>query len=55
VLVTLACSEFPKGHAVWTMQMLADCLGELGILKDITDEAVRLWLKNSLKPWQQAQ
>lgn len=45
VLVALACSEPPQGHAVWTMQMLADRLVELGVVENITDEAVRLRLK----------
>jgi transposase len=45
VLVALACSEPPRGHAVWTMQMLADRLVELGLVGSITDEAVRLRLK----------
>ena len=45
VLVALACSDAPKGYAVWTMQMLADRLVELGVVDSITDEAVRLRLK----------
>ena len=45
VLVALACSEPPKGYAVWTMQMLADRLVELDVVDSITDEAVRLRLK----------
>ncbi len=45
VLVALDCSEPPKGHAVWTMQMLTDRLIELGVVESITDEAVRLRLK----------
>jgi len=45
VLVALACSQPPKGHAVWTMQLLADRLVELGVVESISDEAVRLRLK----------
>jgi transposase len=45
VLVALACSDPPKGYGVWTMQMLADRLVELGVVDSITDEAVRLRLK----------
>lgn len=45
MLVALACSEPPQGHAVWTMQMLADRLVQMGVVESISDEAVRLRLK----------
>lgn len=47
VLVALACSEAPGGHATWTMQMLADRLVELGVVESLSDETVRLRLKKT--------
>ena len=47
VLVALACSDPPKGHAVWTMQMLADRLVEMGVVESFSDEAVRKRLKKT--------
>ncbi|MDZ7296181.1 MAG: IS630 family transposase [candidate division KSB1 bacterium] len=56
VLVALACSEPPGGRAVWTMQLLADRLVELGVVEAISDETVRrVMKKNALKPWQKKQ
>lgn len=46
-LVALACSDPPTGHAVWTMQMLADRLVELGLVEQISDETVRQRLKKT--------
>jgi hypothetical protein len=40
-LVALACSRPPEGHAVWTMQLLADALVELRVVDSISDESVR--------------
>lgn len=52
-LIALACSDPPKGRAVWTMQLLADRLIELQVIDSISDETVRRRLgKNQLKPWQ---
>ena len=48
ILVALACSDPPKGHAVWTMQMLADRLVELGAVEWISDETVRIRLKKTI-------
>jgi len=48
VLVALACSEPPAGHATWTMQMLAHRLVELGLVESLSDEAVRLRLKKTI-------
>ena len=45
VLIALACSPPPDGRAVWTMQMLADGLVEMGVVESISDETVRLTLK----------
>lgn len=51
-LIALACSPAPEGREVWTMQMPADKLVELQVVKALSDEAVRLRLtKNELKPW----
>ena len=47
VLVALACSEPPAGEAQWTMQLLADRLVELGVVKQISDETVRRHLKKT--------
>ena len=47
MLVALACSEPPKGHGVWTMQMLADRLVEMGVVESFSDEAVRKRLKKT--------
>ena len=46
-LVALACSEPPTGHTVWTMQMLADQLVQLGVVEQISDETVRQRLKKT--------
>jgi hypothetical protein len=40
-LVALACSKPPAGHAVWTLQLLADALVELRVIDGISDETVR--------------
>lgn len=40
-LIALACSKPPEGHAVWSMQMLADKLVELHVIEAISDETVR--------------
>ena len=46
-LVALACSDPPTGHSVWTMQMLADRLVELGVVDRLSDETVRQRLKKT--------
>lgn len=40
-LIALACSKPPAGHAVWTLQLLADRLVELHVIDSISDETVR--------------
>jgi len=51
-LTMLACSPAPPGRARWTIQLLADELVVLGLLDDISPEAVRQRLQqNDLKPW----
>lgn len=46
-LVALACSSPPAGRVCWTMQLLADKLVELEIIKSIGREAVRTTLKKT--------
>jgi transposase len=47
-LVATACSEPPNGKAEWTMQMLADRLVEVKLVKQISDETVRRTLKKTI-------
>ena len=44
-IVALACSEVPKGHARWTLQLLADKSVELNYVGSITDMSVHRLLK----------
>ena len=46
-LIALACGPAPQGHRRWTMQLLADRVVDLGIVDQISDEAVRLALKKT--------
>lgn len=46
-LVALACSDLPEGREVWTMQLLADELVELGMVESISDETIRTTLKKT--------
>lgn len=46
-LIALACGPAPEGHRRWTMQLLADRVVDLGIVDQISDEAVRLALKKT--------
>ncbi len=43
--IALACTEPPEGHTRWTMQLLADKLVTLDVVKTISDECVRETLK----------
>ena len=52
ILTTLAQSQPPNGRVRWTLQLLADRLVALTRLESLSYEAVRLVLKNDLKPWQ---
>lgn len=53
-LVSLACSEPPKGCARWTLTLLGERLVALTNLESISIETIRRRLKdNELKPWQQ--
>ena len=44
-LIALTCSEPPDDHEHWTLRLLADKLIELGVVEDISHEAVRQALK----------
>jgi Homeodomain-like domain len=46
-LVRLACSDPPQGRCHWTLQMLADELVVLGLLKAVSVETVRQALKKT--------
>ncbi|MBT6686582.1 MAG: IS630 family transposase [Bacteroidetes bacterium] len=51
-LITIACSEPPKGFAKWSLRLLADKMVELEYVESISHETVRTVLKkNELKPW----
>ena len=44
-LVTLACSDPPRGRCQWTLQLLADEIVVLGLVDTISTETVRQALK----------
>jgi transposase len=46
-LVTLACSTPPRGHAQWTLRLLAGRLVELEVVPQISHETVRTTLKKT--------
>lgn len=46
-LFQIACSAPPQGRECWTMQLLADKLVELTVVKAISDETVRKTLKKT--------
>lgn len=46
-LIALACSGPPDGRTVWTMQLLADELVELGVVAAVSDETVRRAMKKT--------
>jgi hypothetical protein len=46
-LVQLACSDPPKGRCHWTLQLLADELVVLGLVKEVSTETVRQALKKT--------
>ena len=46
-LIALGCSPPPKGHARWTLHLLADKLVELRIVDRISHETVRQALKKT--------
>jgi hypothetical protein len=46
-LVTLACSQAPKGRSRWTLRLLAERLVELKIVDSISYETVRRAMKKT--------
>jgi hypothetical protein len=51
-LVSLCCSEPPKGYSKWSLRLLADKMVELHYVDKISHVTVRNVLKkNELKPW----
>ncbi len=46
-LTMLACSEPPKGHARWTLRLLANQMVELGYVDEVSHVTVREWLKKT--------
>ncbi len=46
-LIALACSDPPEGRARWSLRLLADRLVALGVVEDISHEAVRRTLKKT--------
>ena len=46
-LTMLACSEPPKGHARWTLRLLANQMVELGYVEDVSHVTVGEWLKKT--------
>jgi transposase len=51
VLVAIACSPVPDGHAHWTLRMLRDKLIELGVVEGISASTIHDQLKKmSLNP-----
>ncbi|MFH1137500.1 MAG: IS630 family transposase [Pseudomonadota bacterium] len=51
-LVALSCIEPPKGHARWSLRLLAERAIELEYIDDVSYETVRrVPKKNEIKPW----
>ena len=48
-LISIACSEPPKGYAKWSLRMLADKAVELKYVESISHETVRCVLKKRVK------
>jgi transposase len=46
-LVALSCSESPKGHARWTLRLLADKMVELEYVDSVSHETIRQVLKKT--------
>lgn len=44
-LVALRCTDPPKGHSAWTLQLLANHMVRLGYVESISYESVRQLLK----------
>ena len=48
-LITIACSEPPKGFAKWSLRLLADKMVELNYVDSLSHETVRTVLKKRIK------
>jgi hypothetical protein len=46
-LITLACSDPPEGRSRWSLRLLADRLVALGVVENISHEAVRRTMKKT--------
>lgn len=46
-ITALACSKAPKGHARWTLRLLADKAVELGFCEGISHETIKEVLKKT--------
>ncbi|PKP46328.1 MAG: IS630 family transposase, partial [Bacteroidetes bacterium HGW-Bacteroidetes-1] len=46
-LISIACSEPPKGFGRWSLRLLADRMVELNYVDDISHETVRTVLKKT--------
>jgi len=46
-LISIACSEPPKGFGKWSLRLLADRMVELDYVEDISHETVRKVLKKT--------
>jgi len=46
-LISIACSEPPKGYGKWSLRLLADRMIELEYVEDISHETVRKVLKKT--------
>ena len=54
VLIAVACSDPPAGHARWTLELLCDAMVRLTNHESISHETVRRRLaENQFKPWRQ--
>lgn len=55
-LVALACTTPPEGRAVWTAELLAQRMVNLGVVDVISPRSIRMILnEEDLKPWQKQQ
>jgi len=48
-LITIACSEPPKGFAKWSLRLIADKMVELNYVDSLSHETVRNVLKKRIK------
>ncbi len=48
--IVLASSPAPEGHGHWNLRLMADRMVELGVVKSLSHETVRLHLKKTPSP-----